>query len=352
MLQNDKYQKGRGAQINTDNRFESLVYSRENVEAVDEWEMQLSKTEFIKIYPKTIVNKVTSPDVGLAYSANPYQGCEHGCIYCYARNSFEYWGYSAGQDFEQKILIKESAPQLFRQFLMHKKWQGEPITLSGNTDCYQPAERKFKLTRQLLETALEFHQPIHIITKNSLVCRDIDILSKMAQQNLVCVFVSVTGVDENIRRELEPRTATYAQRLHTIRELSVHKIPVGIMVAPIIPGINDHQIPSVLQAVASAGASTASYTFVRLNGAVEGLFRDWIQKTQPLKAEKVLSLVASGHGGSLHDSRYGTRMSGEGPIAQMVKIQFQQWTKKLGLTQNIRLDSSQFCRPGEQLRLF
>ena len=204
----DTYKKGRGAQFNTKNKFLKNEVSKEHIEGIDEWVEADVKTQYIEVFPKTIVNKVDSPDVGMWYSMNPYQGCEHGCIYCYARNSFEYWGYSAGVDFESKILVKKNAAQLLRQFLMNPKWECVPIGLSGNTDCYQPAEKNFRLTRGLLEVCNEFNQPVGMITKNAGIMRDKDLLQEMAKKRLVSVLVSITSFNEDLRRVMEPRTTT------------------------------------------------------------------------------------------------------------------------------------------------
>src|SRR5688500_12554810 len=214
----DTYKKGRGAQINTKNKFITNEVTKEHIEAIDDWEESDVKTQYIEVFPKSIVNKVESPDVGMMYSMNPYQGCEHGCIYCYARNSFEYWGYSAGLDFESKILVKKNAPDLLRKFLMNPKWQPLPIMLSGNTDCYQPAEQKFRLTRKLLEVCNEFNQPAGILTKNSWIIKDKDVLQEMAKKRLVSAMVSVTSFNEDLRRVMEPRTTTAKQRLKVIEE--------------------------------------------------------------------------------------------------------------------------------------
>ncbi|RZL59080.1 MAG: PA0069 family radical SAM protein, partial [Pedobacter sp.] len=260
-----RYFKGRGAQVNPHNKFLKDVYVKEHDEGIDDWEENDSKTSFIFENSKTIVNKVDSPDVGMAYSLNPYQGCEHGCTYCYARNSHQYWGYSAGIEFERKIIVKQDAPSLFKKFLEKKGWDASTISLSGNTDCYQPAERKFKLTRQLLEIALEYKQPIGMITKNSLILRDRDILQEMAKLNLCMVYVSINSLNEDLRQVMEPRTTTAKQRLRIVEELSKAGIPMGVMLAPLVPGLSDHEIPKILKAVADAGAIKAGYTVVRLN---------------------------------------------------------------------------------------
>src|SRR6476660_9921865 len=221
------YKKGRGAQFNTKNKFQKNERTREHIEGIDDWTEPNVQTQYFEDNAKGIVNKVDSPDVGMWYSMNPYQGCEHGCIYCYARNSFEYWGWSAGIDFERKIIVKENAPALLRKFLMNPKWECVPIGLSGNTDCYQPAEKKYRLTRSLLEVCNEFNQPVGMITKNAGMLRDKDILQEMAKKNLVSILVSVTSFNEDLRQKMEPRTTTASQRIRTIRELSEAGIRAG-----------------------------------------------------------------------------------------------------------------------------
>lgn len=348
-------QKGQGAQFNPANVFLKDKLTQENPEAIDEWEGAISKVHFIPTEAKTIVNTVESPDLGMGYSLNPYQGCEHGCIYCYARNSHQYWGYSAGIDFEREILVKKSAPALFRAFLDKKNWQVTPVSLSGNTDCYQPAERKFKLTRQLLQIALDYKQPVGLITKNSLILRDLDILKALSDLRLCHVYVSVTSLDEKLRQKMEPRTATAAQRLKTISELSGAGIPVGVMTAPIIPGLNDSELPGLLKAAADHGARWAGYTVVRLNGQVEAIFEDWLRKTFPDRADKVWHSIQECHGGSVHDSVYGRRIKGSGQQADLIKQVFTLHCRKnkLNLTK-MHWDCSLFARPGQgrQLELF
>jgi DNA repair photolyase len=349
----NNYKKGRGAQFNTPNKFLKTEITREHIEAIDEWIEADIRTQYIEIFPKTIVNKVDSPDVGMWYSMNPYQGCEHGCIYCYARNSFEYWGYSAGVDFESKILVKKDAPRLLRAFLMHPKWQCVPIGVSGNTDCYQPAEKKFRITRQLLEVCNEFNQPVGIITKNAGILRDKDILKEMARKNLVSVLMSVTSFNEELRRAMEPRTTTGKQRIRVIQELSKAGIPAGVMLGPMIPGLNDQEMPAILKAGSEAGASFSAYTFVRLNGAVKFLFHDWLYKNFPDRADKVWHMIEAGHDGKVSDSRFGVRMSGEGHIAKLINDQYHTYTNKYGLGhERMNLDCSRFRRPGEQGKIF
>lgn len=321
-MNNKSFLKGRGAQANPSNRFdelqhevlnEFLEYCSRNGEKV-----RSPKTSYVPVYPKTVVNPVNSPDVPMKFSMNPYQGCEHGCIYCYARNTHEFWGYSAGLDFEQQILIKEEAPFLLEKKLRKKSWKAETIVLSGNTDCYQPAEQRFKITRACLEVFLKYRHPVGIITKNALVLRDLDLIEELAQYNLVGVHISLTSLDENTRRVLEPRTTSIKKRLETIRKLSEKKIPVNAMLAPIIPGINSHEILDLARNASEHGAISFALTIVRLNGAIGQIFTDWIRKAMPSKADKVLGLIASCHGGKLNDSRFGLRVKGEGQIAQQI----------------------------------
>ena len=314
--------KGRGAQINVHNRFLKQVYEQRDDflefcrlegEAPD-----TNKTEYIPIFPKTIVNKVTSPDVGMRYSMNPYQGCEHGCVYCYARNAHEFWGYSAGLDFERKILVKKGAPQLLAEKLKSPSWQAATIVLSGNTDCYQPAEHHFKITRQCLKIFLKYRHPVGIITKNALVLRDLDLLKQLNEHQLIGVNISITSLSEKTRRLLEPRTATIKRRLKTIKTLSENGIPVNAMLAPMIPGINSYEMMALAKAVSEHGALSFGFTVVRLNGAIGQIFTEWIKKAMPDRAEKVLHLIQDCHGGTLNDSRFGIRSRGEGKIAEQI----------------------------------
>jgi len=321
-LKQKDYIKGRGAQQNTPNKFfqysyetrdDFLEFCRKEGEEADN-----NKTQYIPIFPKTIVNKVTSPDVGMMHSMNPYQGCEHGCIYCYARNTHEFWGYSAGLDFERKILVKKDAPKLLEAKLKSKRWKACTIVLSGNTDCYQPAEEKFEITRACLEVFLKYRHPVGIITKNALILRDLDVLKELAKDQLIGINVSVTSLSEKTRRILEPRTTTIKKRLETIRVLSENGIPVNAMLAPIIPGINSHEIMNLAKAVSDNGALSFAFTVVRLNGAIGQIFTDWIHKTLPDRADKVLHQIEACHNGTLNDSRFGIRSVGEGKIAKQI----------------------------------
>jgi DNA repair photolyase len=347
------YFKGRGSQVNPHNHFLKNSYVKEHVEAIDDWEELNQKTSYIFGDAKSVVNKIDSPDVGMAYSLNPYQGCEHGCTYCYARNVHEYWGFSAGLDFERKIIVKKDAPELFKKFLGRKGWDASIISLSGNTDCYQPAERKFKITRQLLQIALDYKQPIGMITKNSLVLRDVDILQEMAKENLCMVYVSINSLNEDLRLKMEPRTTTAKQRLKVVEELTKAGIPVGVMVAPLIPGLSDHEIPAVLKAVAERGAKRVGYTVVRLNGAIRGIFKDWLEKNYPDRFDKVWHMIQSCHGSNVNDSRFGNRMRGDGNIAQLISDTFKLHSRINNLnTTAIDLDSSKFKVPNPQTSLF
>lgn len=350
--------KGRGAQLNVANKF--LEFHHETREDFLEFcriegeESDKNETLYLEVFPKTIVNKVESPDVGMMYSMNPYQGCEHGCIYCYARNSHEFWGYSAGLDFERKILVKKQAPKLLEELLQKKSWKAHTIVLSGNTDCYQPAEKKFKITRQCLDVFLKYRHPVGIITKNALVLRDLDILKELAKYNLIAVNISITSLSEKTRRVLEPRTATIKRRLETVRVLSENGIPVNVMLAPIIPSINSHEILPMAKMASKAGALSVAHTVVRLNGAIGAIFTDWIRKTMPDKADRVLRQIEDCHGGNLNDSRFVTRIKGEGEIAKnignMVKLARMRYFKDKAMPKlNTNLHESYKCG---QLKLF
>jgi DNA repair photolyase len=347
------YNYGRGAQFNTKNRFLKHETAKQHIEAVDDWTETDVPTQYIEQESKTIVNKIDSADVGMGYSMNPYAGCEHGCIYCYARNVHEYWGYSAGLDFERKIIVKKNAAQLLRKFLMHPKWNGTPIMLSGNTDCYQPAEQIYRLTRALLEVCNEFNQPVGILTKNSWILKDKDVLQEMAKKKIVSAMVSITSLDENMRRVMEPRTTTAKQKLKVISELSSAGVRMGIMMGPMIPGLNEHEMQRIMKAARDNGATFTAYTFIRLNGAVKFLFRDWLYKNFPDRADKVWSLIEQSHDGKVNDSRWGVRMRGEGSIAQMVAQQYKKYGKLYGMNaEEWSLDKSIFRRPVKQGRLF
>lgn len=350
-----------GSNINPDNRFNS-IHRADEFEHLDVEDQAALDDEprvpiqYISDSSQSIVSENDSPDIPFRFSLNPYRGCIHGCSYCYARPTHEYLGFSAGLDFETKIVVKEQAADLFREFLRRKNWQPEPIAFSGVTDCYQPAERHFELTRACVEIALQCRQPIGIITKNALVLRDLDLLSEMAKQRLVHVAISVTTLDPKLAREMEPRTSIPAARIRAISELTQAGVPVRMMVAPIIVGLNDSEIPAILQAGREAGAIAAGYQLLRLPWTVLPVFEEWLHRTQPLKAEAVLSKIKSIRDGKMNDATFGRRMSGQGVFADQVKSIFQVFQRKLGFTDELpERDCSKFEPPlpeSGQLRLF
>jgi DNA repair photolyase len=345
---------GRGTSLNPHNRFHRQERVREEPEGLDEWTDAPAPTQFLTERARSIVNEVKSPDVGMAFSANPYQGCEHGCAYCYARPTHAYWGYSPGLDFERTILVKEDAPWLLEQKLRQPNWEPKPIVLSGNTDCYQPAERKFRLTRAMLEVFLRYRHPVGIITKNSLILRDLDLYRELSQLNLVRIFLSITTLRESLRRRLEPRTASGARRLEAMAQLAGAGVPVNLMLAPVIPGLNAEEIPAILQKASEAGAQAASMQLVRLNGEVAEIFEAWLRQHYPDRADKVLAQIRQTHGGTLADSRFGLRMTGEGPLAQSIRALFVQSRRRYFPPRDIPpLATHLFVRAqGRQLGLF
>jgi len=353
-----KFIKGRGAQQKIHNKFFELEH-----EVLDEFlnfcekeneTSDTNKTKYIDIFPKSFVNKVNSPDVGMSYSANPYQGCEHGCVYCYARNSHQYWGYGPGLDFERNILVKRNAPALLEAKLKAKSWEPKTIVFSGNTDCYQPVERKLEITRNCLEVMLKWKHPTGIITKNSLILRDLDLLTEMAKLNTIKVVISVTSLSEDTRRLLEPRTASIRQRLKTIEKLSEKNIPVMVMMAPIIPSLNSHEIIPLVKQVAEAGAKEISHTIVRLNGQIEEIFTKWAHKAIPNKAERILNQIAECHGGNLNDSEFGRRMRGSGTLARQINDSMKLARKKyMGNFKQPELDTSHYLQlKNPQIKMF
>ncbi|MBW1295190.1 PA0069 family radical SAM protein [Aquimarina litoralis] len=350
--------KGRGAQENIHNRFSENHYELRddflNYLVKEGESIHNHKTTFIETFPKTIVNKVNSPDVGMLYSLNPYQGCEHGCVYCYARNSHEYWGYGAGLDFESKILLKKNAPELLEKKLKSKHWKAYPIALSGNTDCYQPVEKKLEITRQLLKTFLKYKHPVGIITKNALIQRDIDILSELAKDNLVSIFLSITTLNEKTRGILEPRTASIKKRLETLERLNALGIPTDVMMAPIIPSINSHEILDLSREVSERGAKSIGYTVVRLNGAIGKIFTKWLEHTLPDRKDKILHQIMECHNGNLNDSEFGRRMKGSGKIANQIHQLFTIAKRKyFGENQRISLNCElHSLHKDAQLKLF
>ncbi len=351
---------GRGTSLAPPNRFEQLraEADREQLDAGDDLLASERRvpTVFLPDNAATIIRENDSPDVPFRYSMNPYRGCEHGCAYCYARPTHETLGMNAGLDFETKILVKHGAPALLRKELNRRHWQCEPITISGVTDCYQPAEREYRLTRSLLEVLLEARQPATIITKNALILRDLDLLVPMAERNLVGVAISTTTLDAELARVLEPRTATPAARFRAIRELAAAKVPVRAMLAPVIPGLTDQEIPALLAAAKEAGAGGAGFVMLRLPHAVAPIFLAWLAEHRPLSAQRVEGLIRAVRGGKLYQPQWGRRMSGDGAYAQGIAHSFAVFVKKLRLDQPWpELDCSQF-RPPElcrgQQRLF
>jgi len=344
--------KGQGAVTNIHNHFIRNRYEKSIYD--DDYEEQLAKTEILEIFPKTIVNPVKSPDLSMAYSMNPYQGCEHGCAYCFARPTHEYWGYSAGVDFERKILVKKNAPELLEAFFKKRGYKPEPILMSGNTDCYQPVERKLEITRKLLQVCLDYRHPVNILTKNALVTRDIDILVQLAEKNLVTVSLSIPTINEELRRRLEPRTSSAASKLQAIEKLSEIGIPVHIMVAPMIPGLNTPEILNIVKTISERGALSFGYTLVRLNDTVEPVFKDWLTEHYPDRKEKVLHQISSMHGGKLGEKQVFKRRSGEGNIAEMIHTTFRIARQKYFAGKDIPpLATHHFDgTKGDQLRLF
>lgn len=350
--------KGQGAQINPKNRFVKHDYEQESdyLNYLDaEGEELLASTEIIETFPKTIVNKVPSSDVPMDWSVNPYQGCEHGCAYCYARPTHEYWGYSAGVDFERKILVKKNAADLLEAKLKSRAWKASPIMFSGNTDCYQPIERKLEITRQCLKIFLKYQHPVGVITKNALIQRDIDILEQLGSEKLVHVVISMTTLDESLRRTMEPQTASVNRKLKTIEKLTKSGVPVSVNMAPIIPGLNSHEIFNLLKAVKEAGARDANYIMLRLNGPVADVFVHWVKNAYPDRADKVLNHLLDVHEGSLGSSEFGARMRGSGKMAEQIRDTFNLARKQVfGQVEKVQLNCDAFLRPttNGQLGLF
>ncbi|MGH9763829.1 MAG: PA0069 family radical SAM protein [Blastocatellia bacterium] len=343
--------KGRGASYNPPNRFETLAYVPDP--DIPDDEQPSPRTQFIRDASRSIIARNDSPDVWFDVSINPYRGCEHGCIYCYARPTHEYLGFSAGLDFETRILVKEDAPELLREELSSPKWKPQVLVLSGVTDPYQPIENKLKITRRCLEVLEEFRNPAGIITKNHLVTRDIDILKKLAAINAVRVSVSVTTLDPDLARIMEPRTSTPERRLAAIQQLAEAGIPVGVNVAPIVPALTDHEIPAIVSAAVKAGAKHAGFIVMRLPYAVSDLFEQWLTDHFPDRKKKILSHIRDLRGGKLNDPRFKSRMKGEGVYADQIKSLFKLACKKAGLTNDIQpLSTDAFRRVTDQPSLF
>ncbi len=352
--------RGRGSQLDLPNRFGGTHHELdlEQVEGDEEYLASLEHraTTYFADRSRTIVAENDSPDVGFRYSINPYRGCLHGCSYCFARPTHEFLGFNAGLDFESKIMVKEDAPGLFREFLGRDRWVPEPIAMSGVTDCYQPAERHYQLTRACLEVASEVKQPMMLITKNALVVRDLDLLGSMASEGLVHVNFSITTLDPALARSMEPRTSIPAARLRAVRMLAEAGVPVRVLIAPVIPGLNDSEIPAILHASKEAGATSAAFNLLRLPLTVAPVFAEWLEREQPGRAAKVLDRVREIRGGRLNDPDFGSRMTGSGEMAARIADLFRLFRKKHGLDGCLPpLDVSKFQPPrptSGQLRLF
>jgi DNA repair photolyase len=349
---------GRSASWNPANRFEKLHVDLGDADVVqidptsDEEAKPRRETQFFRDLTKTIIARNDSPDVGFETSLNPYRGCEHGCIYCFARPTHEYLGMSAGLDFESKIMVKENAAKLLEEELSSPKWKPQVLVMSGVTDPYQPVERKLRITRGCLEVLAKFRNPVAIITKNRLVTRDIDLLGELASHNASAVNVSVTSLNPEIQRVLEPRTSSPSARLEAVAALRAAGIPVGVVVAPIIPGLTDHEIPKIVEACAKAGAQFAGYTIVRLPWAIAPLFEHWLDEHFPEKKEKVLSRIRHIRNGKMNDARWGTRTKGEGIFAEQIRSMFEVACRRFGIDGRPELSTAAFRRPREQLNLF
>ena len=343
--------QGRGAADNPPNRFQPLA--RIPLPDYDPAEDPAPRTQFFHDRSKDILSRNDSPDISFDFGLNPYRGCEHGCVYCYARPTHEYLGFSAGLDFETKIMVKENAAALLRKQFLAKSWQPTVVSLGTVTDVYQPIERRLRLTRQCLEVFAEFRNPVGLVTKNALVTRDADLLGELARINAAHAFISVTSLDAELARILEPRASAPAARLRAIRELTDAGVPVGVMLAPMIPGLNDHEAPAILKAVAEAGARAAYYVVLRLPHGLKELFADWLSRHFPERVDKVLGRIRATRGGELNDSRFGRRMSGEGPWAEAFNRLFQVARARAGLGQPLPpLSTEHFRRPVRQPTLF
>ena len=350
--------KGRGTPANPANRFEQITLEPdlEHLEHDPDARERRQHPQTLYLVDRTrrIITTNDSPDIDFTHSLNPYRGCSHGCVYCFARPTHEYLGFSPGLDFETRIMVKPDAPRLLREELAKPSWNPTALTMSGVTDCYQPVERKLQITRQCLAVLAEFRNPVAIVTKNHLVTRDIDLLTSMAQWNGCVVLMSVTSLDADVMRLMEPRTSAPHRRLDAIRMLRDAGVPVGVLVSPVVPGLTDHELPGILDAVAQAGAGFAHHIPLRLPGAVKDLFATWLDQHFPDRKEKILNRVRAIRGGRLNDPRWGSRFEGDGPWAEQFRAIFQLAKKRAGLERtHPTLATDQFIRPtGPQLTLF
>jgi DNA repair photolyase len=341
---------GRGTDLNPPSRFDEL-----HLELDDEVRAEIGPTRFFRDTSRSVLAENDSPDVGFRFSLNPYRGCEHGCIYCYARPSHQYLGFSAGLDFERKIMVKDDAPALLRAALGNPRWQGDVIALSGNTDCYQPVERHLTLTRQCLAVLAECRNPVGVITKSALVARDADHLAALAAHGAAHVFVSLTTLDDGLAAKMEPRAARPARRLDAIRALAAGGVPVGVLLGPVIPGLTDAEIPQLLDAAAAAGACTAGWTLLRLPPPVDALFQGWLAEHYPERAKRVENRIRDTRAGALSDSRFGRRHRGQGEYAAQIAQLFDVSARRTGLDRPMpELSSAAFRRSSRdgQLRLW
>jgi DNA repair photolyase len=345
-------QHARGASGNPANRFETLHVELDPLEPAEAEERPAVRTQFLRDATKTIIAKNNSPDVCFERSVNPYRGCEHGCAYCFARPTHEYLGFSAGLDFETRIMVKEDAPELLEAELSSPKWKPQIVVMSGVTDCYQPIERKLRITRRCLEVFAKFRNPVSLLTKNSLVTRDIDVLAELASHNATAVNISITSLDRKLQQILEPRTSPPQARLDAVAKLRAAGIPTGVMVAPIIPGVNDHEVPAILAACGKAGAQSAAYVVLRLPWAVAPVFERWVDEHFPDRKEKILGRVRDMRGGRNYDSRWGIRQTGEGIFAQQIETMFNVAKRRAGIGDGRgELSTAAFRRPTDQMTL-
>ncbi len=345
--------RGRGTSLNPQNRFEKLRYEPDPEAPPDQH--PLPATEFFADRSQSILSTNDSPDIPFATSLNPYRGCEHGCAYCYARPTHEFLGFSAGLDFESRILVKIRAPELLHGEMAAPRWKPQVVAMSGVTDCYQPAERRFQITRRCLEVFLDFRNPVMIITKNHLVTRDIDLLKKLSAFRCAGVLISLTTLDSGLAHKLEPRTSSPEMRLDAIRQLRAAGVPVGVLIAPVIPTLNEPEIPALLEAAARAGASSASYALLRMPLGVKDLFVHWLEQHVPDRAATVLGRIRAMRGGRLNDPDFSSRLTGEGIYAEQIRNLFSICAQRAGLSHTaIELSVGHFRRPGEaeQLPLF
>jgi len=347
---------GRGTALNPPNRYETLQVELDgDPDAYEERTPGSPPTVFYRDASRTVLAENDSPDLGFRFSLNPYRGCEHGCVYCYARPSHEYLGFSAGLDFERRIMVKDDAPALLRKALASPRWEPQVVMLSGNTDCYQPVERRLRLTRQCLEVFAEFRNPVSAITKSALIARDTDVFAELARHGAAHVMFSITSLDPELARRMEPRAARPERRLEAMAALARAGVPVGVMIGPVIPGLNDAEIPRILEAAARAGAQSGSWVLLRLAKPLDALFERWLADHYPERRERVLGRIRDTRGGKMNDTRFGIRQRGRGEYAEQIAALFTVAARKHGLDRRLPpLETAAFRRPvraGDQLTL-